>query len=55
MHNPNFINFNPITVLERLYEMKARQDGEKNVKIVVREVTEEEARAAGGREIEKTA
>lgn len=39
----NFKNFNACTVLERLYQIKAEQDGEKDVRIIVTEVTAEEA------------
>lgn len=46
MQKPNFINCNPRSILQKLYEIKARQDGS-NMKIIVREITPEEARAGG--------
>ena len=48
MQEPMFINFKPLNVMQKLYEIKARQDGSK-MKVIVREITPEEAaRAAGG-------
>lgn len=48
MQKPMFINFNPLSVMQKLYEIKARQDGS-DLKVIVREITPEEAeRAAGG-------
>ena len=43
---PNFINCNPLTIMQKLYEIKARQDGS-DKKVTVREITEEEAREGG--------
>ena len=40
-----FINFDPVTVLQRLYQIKAEQDGE-NVKIIVK-TKKKIAKAAG--------
>lgn len=42
MQNPNFINCNPLTIMQKLYEIKARQDGS-NMQVIVREITPEEA------------
>lgn len=44
--NPNFINCNPLNIMQKLYEIKARQDGS-NMKVIVREITLEEVRAGG--------
>ena len=44
--NPDFINCNPLTIMQKLYEIKARQDGS-DMKIIVREITPEEVRAGG--------
>ena len=45
MQNPNFINCNPLVVMQRLYEIKARQDGLDDTKVIVREISREEAMA----------
>ncbi|MBR2216502.1 MAG: hypothetical protein IJ849_12220 [Selenomonadaceae bacterium] len=47
MDNPNFINFNPLTIMQKLYEIKARQD-KSDMKVVVRVVTPEEAAKVQG-------
>lgn len=41
--NENFKNFNACTVLTRLYQIKAEQDGLQDVCVTVTEVTAEEA------------
>ena len=41
--NPNFINCNPLNIMQKLYEIKTRQDGS-NMKVIVREITPEEVR-----------
>jgi len=46
MQNPNFINCNPLAIMQKLYELKARQDGS-NLEVTVREETPETARAGG--------
>ena len=48
MQEPMFINFKPLNVMQKLYEIKARQDGS-DMKVTVREIKPEEAaRAADG-------
>ncbi len=46
MQKPNFINCNLLNILQKLYEIKARQDGS-DMKVIVREITPEEAQAGG--------
>ncbi len=40
MQKPVFINANPLKIMQKLYEIKARQDGSK-LKVIVTDVTEE--------------
>ncbi len=47
--NPNFINCNPLTIMQKLYEIKARQDGS-GLKVIVREITPGAARPANRKE-----
>ena len=48
MQEPMFINCKPLSIMQKLYEIKARQDGS-DMKVTVREIKPEEAaRAAGG-------
>lgn len=47
--NPNFINCNPLTIMQKLYEIKARQDGS-DMKIIVREITPGTDRLTGRKE-----
>ena len=47
--NPNFINCNPLNIMQKLYEIKARQDGS-GLKVIVREITPGAARPANRKE-----
>ncbi len=40
MQKPVFINVNPLKIMQKLYEIKARQDGS-NLSVLVTDVTEE--------------
>ena len=46
--NPNFINCNPLNIMQKLYEIKARQDGS-NMKVIVREIPKAKESLLDGR------
>ncbi len=47
MQEPMFINCKPLSIMQKLYEIKARQDGS-DMKVTVREIKPEEAARAAG-------